>query len=128
MAVTALGTLPSGINCAVSIPLTTTGVTNYATFTVEGSPNNRDHTLVLTAVGSAAPTLLTTLTFDLEVSSDGGTTWGKYGANTAIALVATAALTAKIIVNVVAGLLYRLNPSTVTLGGQTNVTVWGCAN
>ena len=127
MAVTAIGSLPYGVSLPVSIAITTTGVSSYATFGIEGGKVARDHTLVFTAVG--AVTLPTTLTFDLECSGDGGTTWGKYGGNTSIALIATAALTAKIIVNVVTGLLYRINPTTVTLGGSsTSVTVYGTSN
>jgi hypothetical protein len=124
MVVTKLGSLPSGVTAAVSIVITATGVTNYGTFTVEGSPNNRDHTLVLTVTDPTA--LPTTLTVDLECSPDGGTTWGKYA--TALALVATAALTAKIVLNVVAGLLYRLNPTSFTAGSATGVVVQGTAN
>lgn len=124
MAVTALGAIPQGSNSILSIAITTTGVTNYGTFALAPAPNGRDHTLVLTASGAGA--LPTTLTFDLECSPDGGTTWGKY--STAIALIATTVLTAKVVLNVVSGLLYRLNPTAYTAGSSTGTTVYGCSN
>ncbi len=126
MAVTQLNTIQAGVLTPVSIAITATGVTNYGTFGIAGSPNNRDHTLCLVATGATA--LPTTLTVDLECSSDGGTTWGKYGANTGIALVATTAFTAKVIVNVVSGLLYRINPTAYTAGSSAGATVWAVAN
>jgi len=125
MAVTALGTIPLGENLPVSIAITATGVTNYGTFSIENSPDAHEHTLVLSVVGATA--LPTTLTVDLEASSDGGTTWGKYSTNTSLALVATTAFVATVVLHVVSGLLYRLNPTAYTAGSSTGATVYGVA-
>lgn len=112
--------LETAVPASVTGAIITTGTTLSFPFAVLPRQNNQDRTLALSAIGVAA--VPTTLTVDLECSADGGTTWQKY--STAIALVATAAATTKVILNVVAGLLYRINPTTVTLGGTaTSVSV-----
>lgn len=124
MAVTQIGALPLGWNQPISIPITATGVTNYATFQPQGSPTGRDHTLVMTTTGATA--LPTTLTVDFEISPDGGTTWNKH--TTGIALVATTVATQKTITGIPTGLLLRLNPTTYTAGSSTGATVYGSFN
>lgn len=55
---------------------------------------------------------MTTLTTDLEASSDGGTTWDKY--KTGMALIASSVAAAVIVTNVSPALLYRINNTTST--------------
>lgn len=111
--------LETAVPANVTGPITTTGAA--PAFSIQPRQNNEDRTLALSAIGVVAEP--TTLTVDLECSVDNGTTWQKY--KTAIALVATAVGTVAVILNVVAGLLYRINATTVTLGGSsTSVAVW----
>lgn len=55
-------------------------------------------------------TSLTALTIDLEASSDAGTTWNKY----AIGVIVIGASANPVVNNVVPGLIYRINATTVT--------------
>jgi hypothetical protein len=60
---------------------------------------------------------MTTLTADLEASSDGGTTWTKY--QTSLALIASG-VAATVVVSCLTALLYRLN---VTAFAGTSASV-----
>ncbi len=112
--------LETAVPFPVTGAITTTGTGVASVFSVQPRQNNQDRTLALSALGVVAEP--TTLTVDLECSVDAGTTWQKY--STAIALVATAVATTKVLTNVVAGLLYRINATAVTLGGSsTSVSV-----
>lgn len=99
----------------------TTGVASSQIFTVSPRAYGGDKTLTLTAVPNGA---VTTFTGDLEVSSDGGTTWQKK--HVGIQLIATSVSTEAVENNIQPGLLYRFNPTTNT--GGTSVTVNGTAS
>jgi hypothetical protein len=104
-----------------ALPAGITGVTGQAAasvvqFTVQPRPNAEDRNSAFTAVPNGN---VTTLTVDLEVSSDGGTSWQKR--TTGIALIASSTSTESVQANLQPGLLYRLNATTNT--GGTNVTV-----
>ena len=55
---------------------------------------------------------MTTLTTDLECSSDGGTTWNKF--KTSMALIATSTGAAVVVSNVPCALIYRINNTTTS--------------
>jgi hypothetical protein len=57
-------------------------------------------------------TSMTTLTTDLECSSDNGTTWNKF--KTSMALIATSVGAAVVVSNVPPGLIYRINNTTTS--------------
>lgn len=83
-------------------------------FAFQMDPSGGDFSAVFQAVGT-----VTTLSGDLQVSLDGGTTWTN---------VSTAALVnatpVKVITPVIAGALYRFNYTTAS--GSSNI--WVCAN
>lgn len=90
-------------------------------FTVPEKFGSSGATLTLTAVPNGA---VTTVTVDIEVSSDGGTSWQKK--HVGVALIAVSVNTQATESNMQAGLLYRINPTTVTAG--TSVTINATAN
>lgn len=91
-------------------------------FTVPPSPvGTGGLSLTLTAVPTGA---VTTVTGDLEVSSDAGVSWQKK--HVGIALIAASVSTEAVENNIQTGLLYRFNPTTVT--GGTSVTINATAN
>lgn len=103
---------------------TATGVAAADTFSFPARGDGGDRTLALSVIGlDAVPT---TATADLECSADGGTTWQKH--SNAIALAATTVATTQRVTNLVAGLLYRINLTTLTLGSATSVSVWATVN
>ena len=55
---------------------------------------------------------MTTLTTDLECSSDAGTTWNKF--KTGMALIATSTGAAVVVSNVPCSLIYRINNTSTT--------------
>lgn len=57
-------------------------------------------------------TSMTTLTADLECSSNGGTTWDKF--KTSMALIATSTPAAVVVNNVPPSLIYRINVTSTT--------------
>ena len=97
------------------------GVGNSQIFTVPEEFGTSGATLTLTAVPNGA---VTTVTVDIEVSSDGGTTWQKK--HTGVQLIAASVSTQAVEGNIQSGLLYRINPTTVT--GGTAVTINATAN
>ena|SRR6185437_4212873 len=86
--------------------ITTTGAST-TTWTVAPSPTGADRSVALIADTLVS---LTALTVDLEASSDNGTTWNKY----AIGVVVIGATANPVVKNVVPGLIYRVNATTVT--------------
>ncbi len=65
-------------------------------------------------------TAMTTLTVDVEASSDGGTTWTKF--QTGLALIATSVPATVVVQNMNAGLLYRLNVPSGFTGTSASVS------
>lgn len=114
-AVTAVQTLANAGTAAIA--------SKNITFTVNASSDGKDRTLNLSARGIAAgvPTLPTTMSVGLYASSDGGTTWKL--SQTAFALVAATIATDAQALHLVAGILYQLLVTTLTLGSATSVSV-----
>lgn len=120
-----IGALPTGVKIQVINPAaTTTGTAQSYEFGIQGAPDHRDHTLTLAVQGASA--VPTTVTANLEVSYDAGTTWQIYAS--ALALVASTAATAQVIKDVVTGPLYRVNPTAVTIGSAVTYTVYAAVN
>jgi hypothetical protein len=97
------------------------GVANSQIFTTPYKPGEGDFNLELVAVPNGG---VTTVTVDIEVSSDGGTTWQKK--HVGVALIAASVSTAAVETGIQPALLYRINPTTVT--GGTSVTINATAN
>lgn len=104
-----------------ALAASSTGTATSQIFTVAPRGDSGDRDLTLTAVPNGA---VTTVTVDLEVSSDGGVTWQKK--HVGIALIATSVSTEAVETGIQAGLLYRVNPTTNT--GGTSVTINATAN
>lgn len=112
-------TLANGVAAAQNTPGSGVLSTN-PTFTV--SPRgDGDRTLALNARGTGA--VPTTATGTLWASSDGGTSWQIYAGS--LALVATTTTADQVVLHLVAGLLYQLLLSALTLGSATAVSVDG---
>lgn len=90
-------------------------------FTVPEESGTSGATLTLTAVPNGA---VSALTVDIEVSSDGGLNWAKK--HVGVALITASVNTQATEGNMQSGLLYRINPTTVT--GGTSVTINATAN
>lgn len=90
-------------------------------FTVQPRTGGGDRTLSLSARSVAA--VPTTLTASVYESSDGGTTWSLHQAG--LALVASTVATNAQVLHLVAGLLYQVLVTTLTLGSATSVSVDG---
>lgn len=116
--------LRDGVKTAVVTAAAATGVAAADSFGVQPRPTGGDRTLVLAAAGTGA--VPTTVTADLESSADQGVTWQKYA--TALALVAAGVGATTKVLNVVAGLLYRVNITALTLGGASAVGITVVAN
>lgn len=101
--------VPIGMNTPVDAAITTTGA--GAAFSFQMHASTGDFSALFLASGT-----LTTLSADLQVSTDGGTTW--FTVSTA---VLTAAAPAKIVTPVICGALYRFNYTTAS--GSINVFV-----
>lgn len=104
--------LDAGLECTLVNAATTTGVANSAQFCLHQSGSGIDHTGIFQALGT-----FTVCTADLEISSDGGTTWN--------ALVAGNDFNANKVLkstNLTPGNLYRWNIKTFT---GTSVTING---
>ncbi|HEX3156785.1 MAG TPA: hypothetical protein VHV32_19305 [Candidatus Angelobacter sp.] len=97
------------------------GTANSQIFTVPEEFGTGGSTLTLTAVPNGG---VTTVTVDIEVSTDGGTTWQKK--HVGVALIASSVSTQAAEPNLQSGMLYRINPTTVT--GGTSVTINATAN
>jgi hypothetical protein len=83
------------------------------TFTFSGSAPDGDFSILLQAIGT-----VTTLSADVQASTDGGTTWSNVTNKTA---VITAAAPCASIQGLVSGVLYRLNYTTAS--GSINVNI-----
>lgn len=95
-----------------------------AYFVVQPRGDGGDRTLTLQAMGT--PVIPTTVTANIEQSNDQGASWQPVGsAGTGLALVAASVGTAQVVKNLTAGAIYRINPTTVTLGNATNVVIVG---
>lgn len=88
---------------------TNPGVAAGTAFGFEDNPDGSDKSAVFQTTGT-----LTSLSADLQISLDGGTTW-----TTITATALTAAAPAKVITPVIAGALYRFN---YTAGAAAIVT------
>ncbi len=106
-----IGAIPSGSVISIDTAVTTTGPGNSFTFQI--NPGATDFSILLQAVGT-----VTTLSADLQASTDGGTTWSNVTNRTAIL---TSAAPCVIIGALVSGCLYRLNYTTAS--GSINVNV-----
>lgn len=93
---------PGDITLLTPAVLTAPG--NSATFSVQRGVGSTPPTLSLWAQGTA-----TVVTATLQVSFDGGTTWGTYGTSTALALYNNSQQ-----IQVVPGPLYRVDVTTLT--------------
>lgn len=80
-------------------------------------------TLNVQAVGAGA--VPTTVTANLEASSDGGSTFQPYGSQgTGLTLVATSVGTQQQVGDLIPGIIYRINITSLTIGSATSVSVW----
>lgn len=86
------------------------------TFTFQASPGDSDFSILLQAGGT-----LTTLSADLQASTDGGTTFNNVTNKTA---VITAAAPCAVVGPLVCGVLYRLNYTTAS----GSISVNACSN
>jgi hypothetical protein len=125
LGVNSLGS-PSTLETGVPTQLwsgTAAGVGTYY-FVVQPGGAGAARTLNLEAIGTGA--VPTTVTANVEQTNDGGATWQAVGtAGTGIALVATGTGTAFNLTNLVAGPVYRLNVTTLTLGSATAAVIVG---
>lgn len=106
--------LDLGVECTLVNAATATGVAASATFCLYATPSG-ERNMVFQAIGT-----FTVCTADLEISSDGGTTWN--------ALVAANDFNANKVlksVQLVSGCLYRWNIKTFT---GTSVTINGTSS
>ena len=87
-------------------------------FGVRQTPDGQPRTILLQAVGATMPT---TLTAQLQVSNDGGSTFQNIGS--APNLVATSTGAPKSVSGIVPGAVYQLNVTALTIGSASSVTV-----
>jgi hypothetical protein len=92
------------------------GVANSQVFTVPEEFGSSGATLTLTAVPNGA---VSAVTVDIEVSADGGVTWAKK--HVSVALIAASVNTQAVESNLQPGLLYRINPTTITGGASVTI-------
>lgn len=88
-------------------------------FTILERPDGGERTLNVSAIGIGA--VPTTVTANLLVSYDSGSTWQTFA--TSIALVAGGVAANSQILHVAAGALFAFALSTLTLGGATGVNI-----
>ena len=100
-----MATLETGIPTVIDAAIIATGP--GAQFTLEGSPPGRDFSVNFQVLAG------TTISADLQVSHDGGTTFSILSA-AMLTAVPTAAGSTKTITPMVAGPVYRLNYTTAT--------------
>jgi hypothetical protein len=117
-----IGALSTGMIVDIVNPAaTTTGTAQSYEFGVEAAPDGHSRTLACCVIGASA--VPTTVTANLEASFNGGTDWVIY--KLAVALVAATVATA-LITDLVAGPMYRLNMTTVTIGSAVTYRVKAC--
>lgn len=107
-------TIPAGNSATVVNAATATGTANSQIFNVQQKPDRGDLSVIFQAIKTA----ITVLTVDLEVSSDGGTTWG------ALTTFDFAASPIQMY-TLLPGVVYRLNVKTIT---GTSVTINAAVN
>jgi hypothetical protein len=125
-----MGTIQIARNTAYTLVngATGTGTTNSVTF-IKGSANSTDNYGVLQA--QAIPTgTFSALAFHLELSSDGGTTWGIVSTWDAVASPVITLQISDPAVNLSTGfpIEYRLNCTTFTGGTSVTVNGWIAPN
>lgn len=113
--------LDSGLIAVLVNAATAVGFAASQIFTVGERPAGGDRSLTLTPVQVGG---VSALTVDIEVSSDGGTTWQKK--HVGVALITASVSTQAVEANIQAGYVYRVNITTLTAG--TNVSINGTAN
>ena len=121
-----VGVLPAGTIVNVVDPTTATGGTGTATsyqFGVEMSPDTHSRSILFWTKGASA--VPTTVTGNIEASFDGGTTWEIY--QLAVHFVASTVATV-FATDIVAGPIYRINLTTITIGSAVTFGIWACAN
>lgn len=104
---------PGDITILTPVLLTTTG--QSIPFNIQRGPGSSAPTLSLWAQGTS-----TVVTATLQVSFDGGTTWGTYGSSSALALWENSQQ-----ILVVPGPLYRVNVTTLT---GTNADIYAAVS
>lgn len=112
---------PTPLTAASGAPDTTP---QGGSFGVAPNPGSTDTTLELSAVGIGA--VPTTVTANLLVSFDNGATWQDFATN--LTLVATSKAAAQTVQHLVAGPLYAIALSAVTLGSATGVSIRAAIN
>ncbi len=109
-----VGVIPPATIIRLDSAITAPAVGNTFTFTAASADN--DFSVLLQAVGT-----VTTLSADLQASTDSGTTFSNVTGKTA---VITQAAPCAIVTGMVAGVLYRLNYTVAS--GSSNVNI--CSN
>lgn len=117
-------TLESGVQVQVGTNLQAASANANTTpqtpaFTIQPAPGGGERTLNLSAVGIGA--VPTTVTANLLVSYDGGTTWQTFA--TAIPLVAAGVAAVSELIHMAGGALFAVALSALTLGGATGVNI-----
>lgn len=102
--------IPIGVPCIIDAAVTAPAAGNPFCFQLD--PSGNDFSALFQATGT-----VTTLSGDLQISLDGGTTYTTIGAT-----FLTAAAAAKIQTPVVAGALYRFNYTTASGSSVIRVT------
>lgn len=106
-----IGSIGAGTIVRVDTAVTAPAAGN--SFTFPSSPVDNDFSILAQAIGT-----LTTLSADLQASTDGGTTFANVTGKTA---VITAAAPCALISGLVAGVLYRFNYTTASGSISVNV-------
>lgn len=106
-----IGVIPPAMIVRIDTAVTAPAAGN--TFMFSGSPADGDFSVLLQAVGT-----VTTLSADVQASTDNGVTWSTVTGKTA---VITAAAPCATVTGFVAGVLYRLNYTAAS--GSSNVNI-----
>jgi len=93
------------------------GLANSNWFSVPGAPGGGDRTITFTP---SADGTVATFTALLESSCDGGVTWSAYAHGSALTFDGLIQVQ---VLHIVGGLLYRLNPQSLSFGTATGVSV-----
>lgn len=120
-----IGALPAGAITTV-VAATATGGTGTGTayqFGISMAPDTHSRTILFWTKGASA--VPTTVTGNIEASFDGGTTWEIY--KLAVAFVASTVATVYV-TDIVAGPIYRINLTTITIGSAVTFVISACAN
>jgi len=115
------GSPQSVVNAATSTTLPAGAVVPFAISPARGGGPT---TVTFEAVGASA--VPTTVTAQLQVSEDGGTTFQNYGS--ALNLVAASVGTVAAVANMISGVIYKLTLTTLTIGSAVSVTVYAAVS